>query len=528
MTPDERVSQLLETFDRPDLTLAELLCDRHPADAVAFTVIHSDLSSVDLTYGELAERSKRFAAGLAEMGVRPGDRVATLMGKSLDYVVTVLGLWRAGAVHVPLFTAFAPPAIALRLEGADAKVVVSDPAQRPKLEPGEDMPADAAWQVVTPDEVPDAEASAAPVVAASGSTEFVRLFTSGTTGTPKGVPIPVKAIASFVTYLDYGLHITEDDVFWNAADPGWAYGLYYAIIAPMAAGRRSLLLQAGFSTDLTWQVLDRFGVTNLAAAPTVFRSLRSAGGAVPEGLKVRRITSAGEPLNPEMVSWATEKLGVPIHDTYGQTELGMCVVNGWHPDVKAPVKEGSMGRPQPGWSMAILKNLSDEIAGPGELGRVAVDLERSPGMWFTGYVDAPEKTAERFSSDGRWYVTGDAGSMDEDGYIFFSARDDDVIIMAGYRIGPFEVESVLVSDPAVAEAAVVGMPDELRGEVIEAFVVLAPGAEPSDELAASLQQRVKKKLAAHAYPRTVHFVEELPKTPSGKIQRFVLRERANA
>lgn len=528
MNPDARVSELLDTFNSNGLNLAELLCDRHPADAVAFTIIQADLSSVDLTYGELSERSKRFAAALAAMGVEPGDRVATLMGKSLDYVVTVLGLWRAGAVHVPLFTAFAPPAIRLRLEGSDAKVVISDPGQRSKLDPGEDMPADAPWQVVTPGDLPDADAADAPVVTASGGTEFVRLFTSGTTGTPKGVPIPVKAVASFVTYLEYGLHVTEDDVFWNAADPGWAYGLYYAIIAPMAAGRRSLLLQAGFSTELTWQVLSTFGVTNLAAAPTVFRSLRSAGGDIPSDLRVRGMTSAGEPLNPEMVAWATEKLGVPIHDTYGQTELGMCVVNGWHPDIKGPVKEGSMGRPQPGWTMAVLKNLSDELAEPGEVGRVAVDLPNSPGMWFTGYVDAPDKTAERFSPDGRWYVTGDAGSMDEDGYIFFSARDDDVIIMAGYRIGPFEVESVLVSDPSVAEAAVVGMPDELRGEVIEAFVVLTPGTQPSDELAESLKQRVKKKLAAHAYPRTVHFVDELPKTPSGKIQRFVLRERASA
>lgn len=525
MTPDERVAELLQTFDRDGLVLAELLCDRHPADDVAFTIVQPDLSGVDLTYGELRERSSRFAAGLAELGVRPGDRVATLMGKSLDYVVAVLGLWRAGAVHVPLFTAFAPPAIALRLQGSDAKVVVTDPGQRSKLDPGEDIPSDARWTVVTVDEVPPAEAADAPVAKASGSTEFVRLFTSGTTGTPKGVPIPVRAIASFLTYQEFGLHVTEDDVFWNAADPGWAYGLYYAIIAPMAGGRRSILLQAGFSPDLTWQVLSRYAVTNLAAAPTVFRSLRSAPGQIPDDLRLRRITSAGEPLNPEMVSWAENTLGVAIHDTYGQTELGMCVVNGWHPDIKAPVKEGSMGRPMPGWSMAVLKNLADEPAPPGELGRVAVDLHHSPGMWFTGYVDAPDKTAERFSGDGRWYLTGDAGTMDEDGYITFSARDDDVIIMAGYRIGPFEVESVLVQDPAVAEAAVVGMPDELRGEVIEAFVVLAPGASPSDDLAASLQQRVKKKLAAHAYPRAVHFVDELPKTPSGKIQRFLLRGR---
>lgn len=531
VTPDARVRELLDTWTQPDLDLAGLLCDRHPADAVAFTIVQQDLSSVDLTYGELGERSRRAAAAFAAMGVEPGDRVATLMGKSEEYVVTVLGLWRAGAVHVPLFTAFAPPAIALRLEGSAAKVVVCDAGQRAKLEPGEDMPADAPWQVVTAGELPGfdtADPADAPQVSRNGDTEFVRLFTSGTTGTPKGVPIPVRAVASFQIYLEYGLHVTEDDVFWNAADPGWAYGLYYAIIAPMAAGRRSLLLQAGFSPELTWRVLSEYGVTNLAAAPTVFRSLRSGGLPVPEDLALRAITSAGEPLNPEMVTWARDNLGVEIHDTYGQTELGMCGINGWHPDVKAPVREGSMGRPQPGWAMTVLQNLADEPAAPGEAGRVAIDLHNSPGMWFTGYVDAPEKTAERFTDDGRWYLTGDAGTMDEDGYIFFSARDDDVIIMAGYRIGPFEVESVLVTDPAVAEAAVVGVPDELRGEVVEAYVVLAPGASPSDELATSLQQRVKNKLAAHVYPRTVHFVDELPKTPSGKIQRFVLRERAGS
>jgi acetyl-CoA synthetase len=537
MSPDDRVADLLATFDRTDLNLAELLCDRHPADAVAFTLVQPDLSTTDLTYGELRERSERFAAALAGLGVRPGDRVATLMGKSADYVVAVVGLWRAGAVLVPLFTAFAAPAIALRLQGSEAKVVVCDPAQRAKLLPGEDIPADAPWRVVVAGDCEleegdlsladllDAREAAPPVVTADGDTEFVRLFTSGTTGTPKGVPIPIRAIASFVTYLEYGLHVTDDDVFWNAADPGWAYGLYYAITAPLAAGRRSILLQAGFTPELTWKVLSTLGVTNLAAAPTVFRALRSSSEPVPADLRLRRASSAGEPLNPEVVSWASNTLGVPVHDTYGQTELGMSVVNGWHPDVAGPLKDGSMGRAMPGWTIRVLKNMSDEEAAPGELGRVAVDLPGSPAMWFTGYVDAPDKTAERFSPDGRWYLTGDAGTMDEDGYIFFSARDDDIIIMAGYRIGPFEVESVLVSDPSVAEAAVVGVPDELRGEVVEAFVVPAPGTTPSDELAESLKQRVKTRLAAHAYPRAVHFVEELPKTPSGKIQRFVLRDR---
>lgn len=540
MTPDERVAQLLDTFDGPEVDLGELLCDSHPQDAVAFTIVQPDLSRRDLTYGELGDGSRRFAAALSERGVRPGDRVATLMGKSADLVTVILGIWRAGAVHVPLFTAFATPAIGLRLDGSDAKYVVCDADQRAKLAPGEDLSEDADWQViVTGDKVAAgdlalsdilaaADPTAAPTVRQAGTAEFVRLFTSGTTGTPKGVPIPIRALATFVIYLEYGLDVTAEDVFWNAADPGWAYGLYYGIAGPLAAGRRNVLLQAKFSPETTWQVIQDLGVTNLAAAPTVFRSLRSAETPAPAGIDLRRISSAGEPLNPDVVSWGEQALGAPIHDTYGQTELGMSIVNGWQEDVAGELRHGSMGRPMPGWAAAVLKEESDEIAEPGELGRVAIDLPGSPLMWFTGYVDAPEKTAERFSPDGRWYYTGDAGTIDADGYVYFSSRDDDVIIMAGYRIGPFEIESVLVGDPRVAEAAVIGVPDELRGEVVEAFVVPAPGVELDADLVDELKERVKTKLAAHAYPRRIHMVAELPKTPSGKIQRFALRTQRAA
>jgi acetyl-CoA synthetase len=537
-TPDQRVQELLSIYADPKACLADLLCDQHPAEAIAFTIVEPDLSADDLSYGELRNRSQRFAAALADLGVQPGDRVATLMGKSADLVVALMGIWRRGAVHVPLFTAFAPPALALRLNGSAAKVVVVDAAQRQKLAPSEDIPAGAPWRIVVaggpaaqddltfgelldsyqPDD-PRAEA-----VTVGGEGEFVRLFTSGTTGTAKGVPIPVRAIAAFLTYFEYGLGVEPHDVYWNAADPGWAYGLYYGIAAPLAARHRSILLHASFSPQLTYQVLSKFQVTNLAAAPTVYRVLRSDATAVPEDLVLRRCSSAGEPLNPEMVSWSERVLGVPVHDTYGQTELGMCIVNGWHPDLTRPLKPGSMGAPMPGWQAEVLHNDRDEIAAPGTVGRVAVDLERSPLMWFTSYVDAPEKTAERFSPDGRWYYTGDAGVQDNDGDLFFYSRDDDVIIMAGYRIGPVEVESVLLSHPDVAEAAVVGAPDELRGEVLEAFVVLRPGVLPSDELARELQLRVKTQFAAHAYPRTVHFVAELPKTPSGKLMRHVLRD----
>lgn len=533
--PNARVRELLECYDRADASAAWLLCDRHPADAVAFTVIDSDLSSTDLTYGQLRAKSERFAAALARLGVEPGDRVATLMAKSEDLVVALLGIWRRGAVHVPLFTAFAPPAIAFRLAASGASIVITDPDQASKLAPGDDIPADPPWRVIVTgdDPAPDAlrmrdlmtaDAAVEPAVAVGGDGLLVQLFTSGTTGTPKGVPIPVRALASFHAYQEFALDVRPDDVFWNAADPGWAYGLYYAILGPLASGIRSLLLHAGFSPALTWQVMDTFGVTNFAAAPTVYRALRADSATAPK-LRLRRASSAGEPLTPEVVAWSADTLGVAVRDHYGQTEHGMVICNAWHDDLNTEAPAGSMGRSLPGWACAVLADDADVQAPTGQLGRIAIDTERSPLLWFLGYLDAPERTAQRYTPDGRWYLTGDAGSQDADGFFHFSARDDDVIIMAGYRIGPFEVESVLVMHEDVAEAAVVGLPDELRGEVLEAFVVLREGVTGSAELEAELQTLVKKKFAAHAYPRRVHFVPSLPKTPSGKVQRFLLRQQ---
>jgi acetyl-CoA synthetase len=533
VSTDAHVTDLLAVYDRPDADAADLLCDRHPADAVAFTVIEADLSAHDLTYGQLRRESARFAAALADLGVDPGDAVAVLMGKSAELVVALLGIWRRGAVHVPLFTAFAAPAIEMRLEASSARVVVTDADQAAKLT------SSAGAQVVVVGGAPEegqmsfreliaartGDEPAAASVAVGGNGLLVLLFTSGTTGTPKGVPIPVRALASFQAYLEYGLDVSADDVFWNAADPGWAYGLYYAILGPLAAGRRSLLLHAGFSAKVTWQVMEQFGVTNFAAAPTVYRALRADTRPAPQGATLRRASSAGEPLTPEVISWAEERLGVPVRDQYGQTEHGMMIVNGWADSVREPVRAGSMGRPLPGWSAAVLDETTADVLPPGQVGRVAIKVSDSPLMWFSGYAGAPDKTAERFTDDRAWYLTGDAGSVDADGYFYFSSRDDDVIIMAGYRIGPFDVESVLVTHPRVMEAAVIGAPDPLRGEVLEAFVVLRAGDSGDQELATELQQLVRQQFAAHAYPRTVHFVDELPKTPSGKVQRYVLRQR---
>jgi acetyl-CoA synthetase len=300
------------------------------------------------------------------------------------------------------------------------------------------------------------------------------------------------------------------------------------VIASLSLGVPSILLHAGFSAELTWRAMDEFRVTNFTAAPTVYRSLRASGLPVPKGLALRCASSAGEPLTPEVNAWAEETFGVQVHDHYGQTEMGMLINNHQFPALRRPIRPGSMGHPMPGWSLHVLHEDRDDVAPPGTVGRIAVDLATSPLTWFRGYEGDPVKSAEKFSPDGRWYYTGDVARVDDDGYFHFSSRDDDVIIMAGYRIGPFEVESVLVTHPAVAECAVIAAPDEVRGEVLEAYVVLQDGQEPSDALVAELQHLVKTRFAAHAYPRAVHFADALPKTPSGKIQRYVLRAQRRA
>ncbi|HEV7168764.1 MAG TPA: AMP-binding protein [Micrococcaceae bacterium] len=554
MAYEQRVQELLDVYGASDACAAELLCDRHPAEAVAFTIIRPDLSHKDLSYGELKLRSERFAAALADLGVKPGDAVATLMGKSEELIVALLGIWRCGAVDVPLFTAFGSDAIAFRLQASNCRLVVADADQRAKLVPGGDVPNDASPLVIVARgealgydlsfadllgransddgggvgaDTSGGAPAGSQAVAVGGDGGLVQLFTSGTTGTPKGVPIPLRSVASFVGYQEFGLDVRQEDVFWNAADPGWAYGLYFAILAPMASGIRSILLQGGFSADRTWQVFKEFQVSNFAAAPTVYRSL-AAGSAAGSTHVLRRASSAGEPLTPDVINWSRQALGIEVRDHYGQTEHGMVVCNAWREDLQAPLREGSMGRALPGWSAAILDAMEDTPVPAGTVGRVAIEVPTSPLMWFTGYAGSPEKTAERFSADRRWYLTGDAGRQDEDGFIYFSARDDDVIIMAGYRIGPFDVESVLANHPDVVESAVIGAPDEIRGEVLEAYVVLRSGASGTPELVAQLQELVKRGFAAHAYPRRIHFVAELPKTPSGKIQRFILRQQRAA
>jgi acetyl-CoA synthetase len=535
--PSQRVLTLLGEYSDPRASAAELLCDRHDPQRIAYTLVGADLQSVDLTYGSLRTESERLASALSSLGLGAGDRIATLMGKSRAYLITLMAIWRLGAVHVPLFTAFAPPAIAFRLFASGAKLVVCDSNQRAKLADSA-IPEDAPWRVVTAGDVEtdtlcyeELMACARPgfgAAALGGDAPIIQIFTSGTTGTPKGVLVPLRALASFQIYAEYALALRGDDVFWNAADPGWAYGLYLGVLVTLATGVRGILLESGFSATTTLAVLSQHRVTNFAAAPTVFRALRASGLAPSGDMRLRCISSAGEPLTPDVSEWSRKVLGAPVHDHYGQTETGMLINNHHHPLLSRPLKSGSMGQPLPGWTATVLQPDRDEPAPCGTPGRLAIKLTESPLAWFDGYVNEPARNSEKFSADHVWYFTGDSSYSDAEGDYYFFGREDDVILMAGYRIGPVEVESVLLAHPAVSECAVVAVPDEIRGEVLEAVVVLRAERGPSEALSCELQEWVKRRYAAHAYPRQVHYVESLPKTPSGKVQRFILRQQLEA
>jgi acetyl-CoA synthetase len=520
-----RVGEILDQYSAHHADVAWLLCDRHPLERVALTVIDERLNATPFTYGDLADSSRRFAAVLKAKGVRQGDRVATVMGKGADLVTTLLGIWRVGAVYVPLFTAFAEEALRSRLVSAAVVLVVADEDQLSKVPQGD-------WEILVAGttrvdglqaQLGSVSADSGPSVAVGGDGPLVHMFTSGTTGTPKGVIHPVRYAAGWHSYLEFGLGVGKESTFWCSLDPGWAYGLYTAIITPLAAGIPTILLRGGFTTASTWAILADMQVTDYAAAPTVYRGLRTSDVPIPDNQALQRLSSAGEPLTPEVNEWARAELGLEVHDHYGQTELGMPIGYPHHPGLSCSITPGAMGVALPGWEMTVLRGDEDVPVESGETGRLAVVVAGSAFMTFSAYAGVPD--CDRFRCGGEYFVTGDVASIDADGVIRFSARDDDVIIMAGYRIGPFDVESTLLRHPDVVECAVIAAPDTVRGEVVEAFVVPTPGVVGTDELIGELQRWVKTHYAAHAYPRRIHFVDRLPKTPSGKIQRAELRRR---
>jgi len=474
-----------------------------------------DHSLMTYSYGALREESAKWAARLAAQGVRSKDRVAGLLPKRSELAAAILGAWRLGAVYVPLFTAFGSEAVRYRIEQSRAKVVITDDTQLEKVAGIGDV---SVFNVDHPDQAPE---SLDVWQALSENDLLVLLFTSGTTGHPKGVPVPMRALPAFEAYMRWGLDVRPSDRFWNLADPGWAYGLYYGLIGPWLVDQPIFWYGGPFDADRVMALIQEAGITNFAAAPTAYRAMRAQGAVLPATL--RAISSAGEPLNPEVIQWAEAALGLPILDHYGQTELGMVINNHQVPELQRPLKRGAMGHPMPGFRAVVLDDEGQEVP-PKTEGHIAIDMGHSPLFWFPGYEGADSATSSRFTADGRYYLTGDDGSVDDEGYFFFTGRSDDVILSAGYRIGPFEVESSLMAHPAVAECAVVGVPDALRGEAVRAYVVLRPGFVPNAPLEDELKDWVRQRLAKTHYPREIRLVDSLPKTPSGKIQRFLLRQ----
>ncbi|AEH87667.1 MULTISPECIES: acyl-CoA synthetase [Mesorhizobium] len=503
-------------------------CGRHTgSNRLALRAISAGGELRQFSFDDLADMSGRVGNLLKQLGVGPGDVVAGMLPRIPELVALILGTWRIGAVYQPLFTAFGPKAIEHRLGYSGAKLVVTNPANRGKLDeietcprvatildPGDTLPqGDIDFRAAIAAVSPDCE----PVMR-KGSDLFMMMSTSGTTGLPKGVPVPLSALLAFGAYMRDAIGLRPDDVFWNIADPGWAYGLYYAITGPLQLGIATTFNEGPFNARSTYEVIERLGVTSLAGSPTAFRLLLAEGPDAAARVKgrLRVVSSAGEPLNPEVIRWFDAHLGAPIHDHYGQTENGMMVNN--HHGLAHPVRAGSAGFAMPGYRMVVLDEAGNEL-GPNQPGILAVDIANSPLRWFDGYHQA-----ETPAITGGYYRTGDTVEYEPDGSVSFIGRADDVITSSGYRIGPFDVESALIEHPAVNEAAVVGVPDPQRTEIVKAFVILAPAYKGSEALAEELAQHVRKRLSAHAYPREIDFVTELPKTPSGKIQRFLLRK----
>jgi acetyl-CoA synthetase len=503
-------------------------CDRWAGNGrVALDWVSRDFAEQSVTFEELKESSARFANLLRARGIGRGDVVAAMLPRVPELLAAILGVWKAGALYQPLFTAFGPAAVESRVTspgGSQAKLIVTDAANRAKFDGVADCPPllliDRGQSGVSA--FADALAAQSPhfePVPLKGDDPFVVMFTSGTTGSPKGVRYPLNMLLATAVYMRDGIELRPEDRFWNVADPGWAYGMLYAVMGPLVLGHATTFYEGPFTVEAAVRVIGLRNIDNLAAAPTAYRAMMAAGEAAmaPIAGRLRVASSAGEPLNPEVVRWAERVLRCPLRDHYGQTENGMMANN--HHGLRQPAKPGSAGLAMPGFSLAIL----DEQLQPtprGAPGVLAVRLSASPLFTFPGYWRA-ETPALR----GDWYLTGDTMQQDEDGHYFFVGRNDDIITSAGYRIGPFDVESVLMEHPDIAEVAVVGKPDPERTEIVKAFVVLKAGHEASPALAGELQQHVRARLSLHAYPREVEFLSELPKTPSGKVQRFLLRQR---
>jgi acetyl-CoA synthetase len=528
------------------LNICHEAVDRHAAGpratATALRCIARDGEVTELSYASLRAETSRFGNLLRSLGVTRGDRVFSLLGRVPDLYIAALGTLKNTSVFCPLFPAFGPEPIRQRLSLGDAKVLVTSPQlYERRIAPIRDSLPGLEHVLVVGEPVDPKTVSLAAALAAC-SDEFeipptdpqdmaLLHFTSGTTGTPKGAVHVHEAVVAHHATAAFALDLRPDDVFWCTADPGWVTGTSYGIIAPLTHGVTMVTDEADFDARRWYRILAEQHVSVWYSAPTAIRMLMRYGPELPASYDLsalRFIASVGEPLNPEAVVWGERTLSLPIHDNWWQTETGAIMISNF---ASMEIRPGSMGRPLPGVTAGLLKQGADgramvtdgeitEITAPDTEGELAL----RPGWpsMFRGYLHDEERYAEAFA--GGWYLTGDVARRDRDGYYWFVARADDVIKSAGHLVGPFEVESVLLEHPAVAEAGVIGRPDPVAGELVKAFVSLKPGHEPTEDLRLELIGFGRRRLGAVA-PKEIEFDQHLPHTQSGKVMRRVLKAR---
>lgn len=507
----------------------------HDPKKVALITVASDGSSRQVSFGELDDLSTRLAAALAGLGIERGDRVGVVVPQSLETGVAHLGIWKLGAVSLPLASLFGPDALRYRLVDSGAKAVITTPENAARLEEAvPDLP------LVKTGEHLDGLLSEASgrfrTMETEGEDPAYLIYTSGTTGPPKGALHAHRSLfghlPGFECYYEFAdappegradlavLSSSADgperhDVIWTPADWAWIGGLMDVLVPAWYFGMTVVTADHDFEPDWAADLMEAHEVTLAFLPPTGLKMMRAAGVSRPDRLTLRAIFTGGERLGEEMLAWAGEHLGATINEGYGQTECNLVVGNCasvW------PVRPGSMGRALPGHDVQVQDHEGNRLV--GEVGEICV---RSPDpVMMLGYWNQPEATEEKYRSD--WLLTGDLGTEDEEGYLWFNSRKDDVISSMGYRIGPGEIEESLMGHPAVAMCAVIGVPDEVRGEVPAAFVVTRPGVQGSQALISELQEHVRTRLAAHEVPRRIEFIDELPRTTTGKIMRRALRD----
>jgi acetyl-CoA synthetase len=485
------------------------------------------------TFGEMADLTNRFASGLEKLGAVKGDRIFVYLDRTSELYMAMIAITKMGGISGPLFSALGPDAVKDRALDCSAKYFVTSPYLYKRMEPIMDELVDVEKFIIVGDntdlgektirfdEVMDSGDPNYKTVNMAPTDPYIIHYTSGSTGKPKGVLLGHKSMIQQWFTSRYVLDLREEDTYWCTADPGWVTGTSYGIFGPWFLGTTLISYEGRFDAKMWYSILQKYGVTVWYTAPTALRMLMKAGDDIVREFdfsKLRHVCSVGEPLNAEVVRWGMRMLDRRIHDTWWQTETGAQLICNYP---CMTIRPGSMGRPIPGVIAAVVDENGVEVP-PKQEGFLAL-RPGWPSMMLGIWRNTP-KFKEYFKVPG-WYIAGDQAYRDEDGYFWFLGRADDVIKTSGERLGPFEVESALIEHPAVAEAGVIGKPDELRGEIVKAFITLRPGHKPTDELKEDISKFVKTRLAYYAYPREIEFVETLPKTRSGKIMRRVLKAK---